>query len=92
MLAHFQLDFRLRNFILRFRELFIYKYCLPFNQKNNPFFFPTLFKGHAKYNGRITVIEIDKDLKSLSAGIISRACFGSNYTQGEEIFLKLRTL
>ena len=69
---------------------------MPFNQKNNPsfffFFFPTLFKGHAKSNGRITVIEIDKDLKSLSADIISRACFGSNYTQGEEIFLSLRTV
>ena len=42
--------------------------------------------------GGIAVIEIDKDLRSLSADIISRACFGSNYTQGEEIFLKLRTL
>ena len=40
----------------------------------------------------IAVIEIDKDLRSLSADIISRAYFGSNYTQGEEIFLKLRTL
>ena len=42
--------------------------------------------------GGIAVIEIDKDLRSLSADIISRACFGSNYTQGEEIFLKLRDL
>ncbi|KAL0007490.1 hypothetical protein SO802_008992 [Lithocarpus litseifolius] len=42
--------------------------------------------------GEIVVIEIDKDLRSLSADIISRACFGSNYTQGEEIFLNLRTL
>ena len=42
--------------------------------------------------GGIAVIEIDKDLRSLSADIISRACFGTNYTQGEEIFLKLRTL
>ena len=42
--------------------------------------------------GGIAVIEIDKDLRSLSADIISRTCFGSNYTQGEEIFLNLRTL
>ena len=42
--------------------------------------------------GDIAVVEIDKDLRSLSADIISRACFGSNYTQGEEIFLRLRTL
>ena len=42
--------------------------------------------------GGITVIEIYKDLRSLSSDIISRACFGSNYTQGEEIFLSLRTV
>lgn len=37
-------------------------------------------------------IMIDEDLKNLSADIISRACFGSNYSQGQQIFLKLRTL
>lgn len=37
-------------------------------------------------------IKIDEDLRSLSADIISRACFGSNYSQGKHIFSKLRTL
>ncbi|XP_058739548.1 cytochrome P450 714C2-like [Vicia villosa] len=37
-------------------------------------------------------IKIDEDLRSLSADIISRACFGSNYAQGKEIFTKLRDL
>jgi hypothetical protein len=40
----------------------------------------------------IANIKIDEDLRSLSVDIISRACFGSNYSQGEEIFLKLNTL
>lgn len=42
--------------------------------------------------GEIAEIKIDEDLKNLSADIISRACFGSNYSQGEQTFLKLRTL
>ena len=42
--------------------------------------------------GGIADIKINEDLRSLSADIISRACFGSNYSQGEEIFLKLNTL
>ncbi|KAK4592584.1 hypothetical protein RGQ29_016922 [Quercus rubra] len=42
--------------------------------------------------GGIADIKINDDLRSLSADIISRACFGSNYSQGEEIFLKLKTL
>lgn len=42
--------------------------------------------------GGIADIKIDKDLRTLSGDVISRACFGSNYLQGEEIFLKFRTL
>ncbi|KAF3445616.1 hypothetical protein FNV43_RR10792 [Rhamnella rubrinervis] len=40
----------------------------------------------------IADIKIDEDLRSLSADIISRACFGSNYSQGKHIFSKLRAL
>ncbi|KAG2672066.1 hypothetical protein I3843_13G021300 [Carya illinoinensis] len=42
--------------------------------------------------GGIADIKIDKDLRTLSGDVISRACFGSNYLEGEEIFLKFRTL
>ncbi|XP_022897873.1 cytochrome P450 714C2-like isoform X2 [Olea europaea var. sylvestris] len=37
-------------------------------------------------------IRVDEDLRSLSADIISRSCFGSNYAEGEKIFSKLQTL
>ncbi|KAJ8565774.1 hypothetical protein K7X08_008350 [Anisodus acutangulus] len=40
----------------------------------------------------ILEVKVEDDLKSLSADIISRACFGSSYAQGEQIFLKLQTL
>ncbi|KAB2610030.1 cytochrome P450 714C2-like [Pyrus ussuriensis x Pyrus communis] len=44
--------------------------------------------------GGIAVITVDEDLRSLAADIISKASFGSNYSEGKgkEIFLKLRTL
>ena len=42
--------------------------------------------------GGISEIIVDEDLRSLSADIISRACFGSNYSKGEEIFSKLNEL
>nr|KYP40612.1 Secologanin synthase [Cajanus cajan] len=40
--------------------------------------------------GDISEIKVDEDLRSLSADIIARACFGSNYIEGKEIFSKLR--
>lgn len=43
-------------------------------------------------SGGMAEIRIDDDLRSLSADIISRACFRSSYSQGKEIFLKLREL
>ena len=42
--------------------------------------------------GGMALFRIDQDLRSLSADIISRSSFGSNYIKGKEIFLKLRTL
>ncbi|KAK4414304.1 cytochrome [Sesamum alatum] len=37
-------------------------------------------------------MRVDGDLRRLSADIISRACFGRSYTQGEKIFSKLHAL
>ncbi|KAK4376151.1 hypothetical protein RND71_006828 [Anisodus tanguticus] len=37
-------------------------------------------------------IKIDADMRSFSGDVISKACFGSNFSKGEEIFFKLRAL
>ncbi|GLT57795.1 hypothetical protein SLA2020_307440 [Shorea laevis] len=37
-------------------------------------------------------ITVDEDMRSVSADIISKACFGSSYAQGKQIFEKLRAL
>ncbi|XP_009593551.1 cytochrome P450 714C2-like [Nicotiana tomentosiformis] len=37
-------------------------------------------------------IKIDPYLRSFSGDVISKACFGSNYLEGEEIFVRLRAL
>ena len=42
--------------------------------------------------GRVANVNIDEYMRSFSGDVISRACFGSNYSEGEEIFLKLRAL
>ena len=43
-------------------------------------------------DGGIAVFSIYDDLRSLTAEIISRASFGSSYSEGQEMFLKPRTL
>ncbi|KAJ4978101.1 hypothetical protein NE237_008881 [Protea cynaroides] len=42
--------------------------------------------------GGIAELKVDDDLRNFSADVISRACFGSSYSQGKQIFSKLRTL
>ncbi|KAK1375677.1 Triterpene C-23 carboxylase [Heracleum sosnowskyi] len=42
--------------------------------------------------GIVSDIEIVPHMRSFSGDVISRACFGSNFQQGEEIFSKLREL
>ncbi|XVE75517.1 hypothetical protein DITRI_Ditri12bG0099900 [Diplodiscus trichospermus] len=42
--------------------------------------------------GGVADIKIDDYIRSFSGDVISRACFGSNYSKGEEIFLKLGDL
>ncbi|OVA02198.1 Cytochrome P450 [Macleaya cordata] len=42
--------------------------------------------------GGIADIRVDVDLRSFSADVISRACFGSSFTKGKEIFSRLRAL
>ncbi|XVE74147.1 hypothetical protein DITRI_Ditri11bG0175600 [Diplodiscus trichospermus] len=50
------------------------------------------WESRVEREGGISEIIVDEDLRSLSADIISRACFGSNYSKGEEIFSKLIAL
>ncbi|RZC82636.1 hypothetical protein C5167_045422 [Papaver somniferum] len=42
--------------------------------------------------GGIAEIRVDEGLRNLSADVISRACFGSSYSQGTVIFAKLEEL
>ena len=43
-------------------------------------------------DGSTAEIEVDEDLIEYSADVISRACFGSSYEKGKEIFTKIRDL
>ncbi|KAK9741885.1 hypothetical protein RND81_03G135500 [Saponaria officinalis] len=42
--------------------------------------------------GSTAEVRVDQDLRSISGDMISRACFGSSYSKGIHIFLKLRSL
>lgn len=37
-------------------------------------------------------VSVDEDLRSVSADVIARTCFGSSYCKGKQIFSKLRSL
>lgn len=50
------------------------------------------WRGLVESNGGLAEIKIDQYMRSFSGDVISRACFGSNYAKGEEIFLRLRAL
>ncbi|KAH6809938.1 cytochrome P450 [Perilla frutescens var. frutescens] len=42
--------------------------------------------------GKMVEVKAEEDLRSVSADVISKACFGSSYLKGKQIFSKLRTL
>lgn len=42
--------------------------------------------------GDIVEFKVDEDMKRFSGDIISKACFGSSYSKGQEIFVKLGAL
>ncbi|XP_022743116.1 cytochrome P450 714C2-like [Durio zibethinus] len=50
------------------------------------------WNGKIESEGGVADIKIDGYMRRFSGDVISRACFGSNYAKGEEIFLKFRDL
>ncbi|KAI8534046.1 hypothetical protein RHMOL_Rhmol10G0058300 [Rhododendron molle] len=50
------------------------------------------WKGRIETGGGMTTINIARDMRSFTGDVISRACFGSDYSKGEEIFNKIRAL
>ena len=50
------------------------------------------WKGRIEAEGGLADIKIDEYLRAFSGDVISRACFGSNFSEGEEIFKSLRAL
>ncbi|KAI3911478.1 hypothetical protein MKW98_010365 [Papaver atlanticum] len=51
-----------------------------------------LWEDEIEKQGGIAELRVDIDLTNVSADIISKACFGSSYSKGRVIFLKLREL
>ncbi|GFZ20016.1 hypothetical protein Acr_28g0007210 [Actinidia rufa] len=51
-----------------------------------------IWKSRIEAEGGVADIHIDQDLLDFSGDVISRACFGSNYAKGKEIFCKLNVL
>ncbi|KAF7119820.1 hypothetical protein RHSIM_Rhsim13G0057000 [Rhododendron simsii] len=51
-----------------------------------------LWKTKVEAAGGIADLHIDQDLLDFSGDVISRACFGSNYSKGQDIFCKLNYL
>jgi cytochrome P450 len=53
---------------------------------------PLLTSWEAKAAGGVAEIHVDDDIRSFSFDVISRACFGGDYSRGREIFQRLRAL
>jgi cytochrome P450 family 714 subfamily C len=51
-----------------------------------------LWSSKIEAEGGVAYMNIDEDMRRFSGNIISRACFGSDYSKGEQIFLKLEAL
>ncbi|KAL9380204.1 hypothetical protein Peur_028686 [Populus x canadensis] len=50
------------------------------------------WKSRIDKEGGVAEIKIDEGMRSFSGDVISRACFGSNYSEGAKIFSRLRAL
>ncbi|KAI3991266.1 hypothetical protein MKX01_034585 [Papaver californicum] len=50
------------------------------------------WESEVENGGGTADIRVDLDLRSFSADVISKACFGSSYNKGKEIFAKIRAL
>lgn len=45
-----------------------------------------------EHSGDNTEIVVDEELRKFSADVVSRACFGSSFADGKEIFSRIRKL
>ncbi len=50
------------------------------------------WKNEVEDRGGSAEIVVDEFLRTFSADVISRACFGSSFSEGKEIFIKIRQL